>query len=244
MDCRTARSLLGFARPRCPELPPDDSDALDAHLSSCAECDAVARVERDSDGRIAEAMRGVDVPIGLRERILDRLASERGAWQRRRLGWAVRVSAVAAVLMLAVYLGFVWFGPRPQRLDIERLHAQGFARVTSPDPRKVESWFEEDFKIKTAAPSDFNYAYFKEFGIASCQGQRVPSMYFARGDTEAHVYVVSKDQFDLKALNETESIDSGGYHVEVRRDDPDHAFVVFFKGESLGPLLTNDNPAQ
>jgi hypothetical protein len=244
MDCRTARLLLDFARPRCPELPADDSDALDAHLSSCADCDAVARVERETDVRIARTMQAVDVPIGLRERILDRLESKRGDRQRRRLGWAVRVSTAAAVLILAVYLGFAWFGPRPQPLDIERLHAQGFARVTSPDPRKVETWFKEDFDVTTVAPSDFNYAYFKDFGIASCQGQRVPSMYFARGDTEAHVYVVSKDQFDLNALNETEPIDSGGYHVEVRRDDPDHAFVVFFKGDSLGPLLTNDNPAQ
>jgi len=244
MDCRTARLLLDFARPRCPELPPEDSDALDAHLSGCADCDAVARVEREADSRIAHAMRAVDVPIGLRERILDRLESERGDRQRRRLGWTVRVAAAAAVVLLAVWFGFSWFRHRPQPLDTERQHAQWFARMTSPGPRKVEAWFKEDFDLATVAPSDFNYAYFKDFGIASCQGQRVPSMYFARGDTEAHVYVVSKDQFDLNALNETEPIDSGGYHVEVRRDDPDHAFVVFYKGESLGPLLTNDNPAQ
>ena len=39
MDCRTARMLLDFARPRCPELPQGETDALEAHLSGCADLD-------------------------------------------------------------------------------------------------------------------------------------------------------------------------------------------------------------
>jgi hypothetical protein len=244
MDCRTARLLLDFARPRCPELPPDDSNALDAHLSGCAECDALARAERDVDGRLARAMRAVDVPLGLRERIFDRLESERGDRQRRRLGWTVRIAAAAAVVLLAVWFGFAWFGKPPRELDLWALHDRDFAHFTSQDRQKVQDSFKEDFNLTTVAPSGFNYAFLKDYGIASCQGQRVPSMFFARGDTEARVYVVSKDQFDLKALNDAEPIDSGGYRLEVHREDPDHAFIVIYKGESLQPLLTNDSPAQ
>ena len=236
--------LLEFARPRSGELPPSDADALESHLAGCIECDAQARADRAADARIAQAMRAVSLPAGLRDRILDRLATEQTNQQSRRLAWTARLAVAAAVVLLAVGFGITWFGSRPQPLDLEQLHAQGFARSTSPQREKVEGWFKEDFNLNTVAPSAFNYAYLKDFGLASCQGQRVPSMYFARGETEAHVYVISKDQFDLKALSESEPIESGGFHVEVHRDDPDHAFVVFYKGDSLRPLLSAEEPAQ
>jgi hypothetical protein len=244
MDCRTARLLLDFARPRCPELPADEAEALDAHLSGCAECDALSHADRVVDVRLSQVMSAVDIPIGLRDRIVARLVSDRGDRQRRRLGWTVRIAAAAAVVLLAVWAGFAWFGSRLRELDIERVHTEGYAKYTSPDRDKVANWFKEDFNLATVAPGGFDYRFFKDYGLASCQGQRVPSIFFARGDTEAHVFVISSDQFDLNALNEAQPIDSGGYRVEVVRDDPDHAFVILYKGESLRPLLVDGNSAQ
>src|SRR5689334_15791744 len=103
MDCRTARLLLDFERPRVPELPPDDASALDAHLAGCPECEALAQADRAADDRLGRAMRDVAVPEGLHQRILDRLVAERGDQRRRWLGWTVRVAAAAAVVVLAVW---------------------------------------------------------------------------------------------------------------------------------------------
>jgi hypothetical protein len=243
MDCRTARLLLDFARPRCPELPTEDADALDAHLSGCAECDALSHAERVIDVRLTQAMSAVDIPAGLRDRIVARLEKERGNRQRRRLGWTMRFAAAAAVIFLAVWAGFAWFRNQPRELDTEALLDNRIIK-SSPDREKVANWFKEDFNLTTVAPAGFDYRFFKDYGLASCQGQRVPSMLFARGDTEAHVYVISRNQFNLDALTDAQPIDSGGYRVEVVRDDPDHAFVVLYKGESLRSLLVNSNSAQ
>ena len=156
----------------------------------------------------------------------------------------MRVAAAAAVVLLAVYLGWVWYTNRARKLDLWALHDQVFTRTYSADAKKVEGWFKEDLNITTVAPTQFNYAYLKEFGIASCQGRRVPSLYFANKDTEAHVYVVTGEQFDMDALKEAEPIDSGGFHVEVRQVVPDHAFVVIYRGDSLQPLLMQEGSAQ
>jgi hypothetical protein len=243
MDCRTARLLLDFARPRCPELPPDEADALGAHLAGCTECDILARAERAGDARLAQAMRDVSVPEQLPGRILARLDTERGDRQRRRVGWTVRIAAAAAGIVLATWLGIVWYGTRTRPLDLEALHDKAVVH-TSASAKKVEEWFKEDFGLTMTAPTAFNYGHLKDFGLASCQGRNVPKLYFARGDTEAHVYVVTGEQFDMEALKDAESVDSGGFHLEVVRDVPDHAFVVIYRGESLQPLLAQENLAQ
>jgi hypothetical protein len=245
MDCRTARFLLDFAHPRRAELPADDADALSAHLAGCADCDTLARAERAADDRLGQAMRAVAIPEGLRSRIMDRLETDRGVRRRRTAGWVLRISAAAAIVVLAVLAGFAIFANRPRPLDLWALHDKKFAEQTTADAKKVEGWFKEDFDISTTAPTTFNYAYLTNFGIGSCQGRRVPALYFANNDTVAQVYVVSSDQFDVEALvREPEQIDSGGLHVEVRREDADHAYVVIYRGESLQPVLAQEGAAQ
>jgi hypothetical protein len=248
MDCRTARLLLDYARPQVGELPAGETDALEAHLAGCPDCDALARAERQADERLGQAMRDVPVPQGLQERILVRLEAERGDRQRRWLGWTVRAAAAAAVIVLAVYAGLTLYPKKPPPLDLWAFHTATVEKYISPDPRKVEAWFQEQHKLTTTAPSSFNYAYLKHYDLAECQGRRVPMLLFIRGDTEAHVFVVTKEQFDLDAVGDGESVDSGGYHVGVLRDDDrdhDHAFVVVYRGESLKPVLLDEQgPAQ
>src|SRR5260370_21903680 len=164
MDCRTARLLLDFARPRGPGRPPTDADALEAQLSGCADCDVLARAERAADERLAQAMRDVPVPDGLRDRIVARLQAERGDRHRRWLGWTVRGAAAAAAILLAVWLGFVWYRYRPRELDLWALHNEVSARYMSPSADKAVDWFKEDFNLKTVAPVNFNYRYLKDFG--------------------------------------------------------------------------------
>ena len=85
MDCKTARLLLDFARPLCPELDTADAEALHSHLAECPECGPFAAGERRIDGHFGRAVRDVPVPEHLRDRLVKRLAVERDAWYRRRL---------------------------------------------------------------------------------------------------------------------------------------------------------------
>jgi hypothetical protein len=241
MDCRTARLLLHFARPHPSELPARDADALEAHLTGCPECEAVAHIERLGHAHLGEAMRKVPIPDGLRERILDRLATERGDRRRIWVGWTVRATAMAALIVIGVLIGLAWRGTHPPELDLAALLQE---RILSPDNDGVRDAFQEQYRLKTSTPAAFNYGYLKVFGLAECQGRRVPYLFFAHDKNEAWVYVVSKDQFDLSALPDGEAMDSLGYHAAVLRDDdPDHAFVVIYKGESLKPLLLDDQQA-
>ena len=76
MDCKTARTLFDYARPRCCELDPVEARALEEHLSRCPECDTLAHAERLIDDHLGKAVRQVDVPPGLRGRLLARLQTE------------------------------------------------------------------------------------------------------------------------------------------------------------------------
>src|SRR5262249_51061041 len=247
MGCRTARLLLEFARPRLAELPPDDGDALDAHLAGCAECDTLARAEREADARLRQAMQAVALPEGLRDRLLARLERDRAEQRRRWVGWTVRLAAAAALLFAVSLLVYHWYASKKPELDLANLLFVN-SDVISQDREKVEKGFLDHYEVKTTTPVAFNYAFLKFYAIADCQGKRVPFLYFQRRETEARitearVYVVSSDQFNLANLEPGEHDESGGSHVAVMRDDPDHAFVIVYKGESLLPLLRDDNEA-
>ena len=142
---------------------------------------------------------------------------------------------------MVVWLGFVWYGRRPRELDLWRLHAE----VCYPalEPEKIKAALYEQSKVETPIPLGFNYACLKFSGVVPCQGRSVPMLLFIRGESEARVYVIASDQFDLKTLNEAEPIDSGGYEVKIVPEDSDHSFVVIHKGE-LQPLLAHENAAQ
>src|SRR5437660_2739927 len=168
MDCRTARLLLEFARPRIAELPPSDGDALEAHLASCTDCDALARAEREADARLGQAMQAVPLPEGLRDRILARLEADRADQRRRRLGWTIRFAAAAALLLAVSLFALTFLGKNKPELDLQALlfqHSNSSGRQTSEN-------VERD--LRSPAPAAFNYAFLNLHGTAYCQGKPVP----------------------------------------------------------------------
>src|SRR5437879_2213818 len=122
MDCRTARLLLTFARPRAAELEAGAAEALTDHLAECAECGALARAEHQVDRLLGLAMRQVSTPLDLRQRLLTRLQVERRNWYQRLPREHPRIAAaVAAVLLLAGGLAvYAAFRP-PRALDLQDL---------------------------------------------------------------------------------------------------------------------------
>src|SRR5437016_5220961 len=99
MDCNHARLLVGFTHKKA-ELDTAEAEALQAHLEQCPECELMARSERAIDEALGRAMNDVPVPEGLKERVVDKLASRQRPRFRRRL-------ALAASLLLV--FGFGWF---------------------------------------------------------------------------------------------------------------------------------------
>lgn len=225
MDCRTARQLLEFARPRCCELEASEADALESHLADCAECGPLAQIERQIDDRIVRVMRAVPVPAGLRERLLSRLAKEKWAVRRK---WLVR-GAVAAAIVLAIGLGIYW-----QRSQLTRLELDPLAQEQGLDADRLEAWYHSHGRKDVVVPRQFNYAYLQYFGFAELQERRVPDLRFFHDGNVAHVFILSADQFDLEQ-QEQDMAQGSNRTVRLLRHPENRriAYLVIFTGPSL-----------
>src|SRR5688572_6373951 len=132
MDCRTARNLLIYHRAGPPELDDADRQLLQAHLAGCPECDPLARPERHVDAHLARAMREVPIPANLRKRLLKQLAVNREEWYRRWLARGMRVAAVAALVVVALFVGMSWRKQTLPKLDNEGIMAEAKQPSYSP----------------------------------------------------------------------------------------------------------------
>jgi hypothetical protein len=248
MDCKTARVLLDFHRPRVGELAPDEAIALERHLATCPECDAANRAERRLDDHFGRVMRDVPLPDHLRERLLTRLREERAAALRRKLAWGARALVAAAVLLLGVFVAWRLAGPKPVTLDPNALVVEDFQKYNPRSAQQVQEAFRERYHIDMVAPALFDYGYLAEYEPATLQGKRVAKLIFQRsqdqgGIVRARVYVLTADQFDLPALlaslpenrPEIESLDR---RLRVLPSDkPDTIYLIIYEGDSLEPLL-------
>jgi hypothetical protein len=248
MDCRTARLLLNFARPRPAELPADEAAALEGHLTGCPDCDCLSRAERQLDDHLGRAVRDVPDPEGLRGRLLDRLAAERQGWNRR---WLLRgagvATAAAAAVVIFVGLWLHWRPPLPTLNPQEALAVQMELRNASPE--LVEDGFKEKYGMTVVAPREWlplNYTLLTHYGPCSCQGRIVPMLLFQRGNDRARIYIVTNRQFDVKDAANLLPENSGGFTVEVRPhpDNPNIVYVIVYSGNSLQPFLRDEGGMQ
>jgi hypothetical protein len=239
MDCKTARVLLEFARPH--ELDAAEAQALDSHLASCGECDALARAERQLDEQFGRAVRQVALPAGLRERIVGQLQQERNIGRSRRVAWTRRIAAVAAALLLAALVGYLLYPSEPPDLRVDELQNRAFLQ-RGANRERVQEWLSEQ-RGNLAAPAQFNYALLAYYGLEEQQKQRIPMLVFVNGRDRALVYIISGKQFNLDALVRDRPASSGGQSVAILADGehPDIAYVVIYTGESLQPFLTESS---
>jgi hypothetical protein len=254
MDCKTARVLLDYQRPG--ELPPEEAADLERHLGSCVECDGAARAEQRLDAHFGRAIREVPLPAQLRERLLSRLKEERAAVLRHRLAWTARGVAVAAALLLGVFLWWHFTVAKPQRLDPGYLVEEDYKKTRSPSPEKVETWFQEHHKLAMVAPRMFSYDYLVDYDLTSFQGKWVPKLIFQReqnkdfGFVRARVYVLTAAQFDLPALladlpGDPPEFQSWERKLTVRdaQQAPNTKYLIIYDGDDLRALEPPPNPA-
>lgn len=236
MDCKTARLLLEFGRPVAPELDESELDALHAHLADCPECGPTAQVERRADAVIGRAVRAVPLPEGLRDRLREQLRNGRRSALRRRWAWRTTAAgAVAATLLVAVWLGHR--GTQPTPLNPEQVGADWFARNLNPSPAGVEHWFRGK-GTETVAPPGFDYAKLRYYDLTDLQGRQVPFLLFASGEQEAGIYVLSDRQFDLAQAAASPPVGGSGYTAIIRRHPADAhvAYLIVYTGSSLTPF--------
>lgn len=252
MDCKTARLLLDFHRPRAGELAADEAADLERHLGCCPECDAAARAGRRLDDHLGLAVRDVPVPDKLRERLLARLKGERQAALRRKLAWAARGAAVAAALLIGVFVWWQYIGSKPPRLELDPLTEADIAKHNSRTPEQVEVWFQEHHQITMVAPKDFDYRFLADYELATLQGKPVPKLVFQRsennGITRARVFVLTREQFDLSGLPTVPpDIQSLGRWLTVKEppEAPNTRYLIIYEGDNgLDPLIDKDKLPQ
>lgn len=238
MDCKTARLLLEFVRPQPTELQASETAALEQHLAGCAECDALARAERQVEAQLGVAMRAVAVPEGLRFRLLNRLERERRAWYRR---WAVRAAgglAAAAAIILAVWFGLSRDQRRPEVDPIEV--ATAYSYRTQKGEEGVNDWLGEQrsrakWKGELRAPGQFNYAFLTSCELNNDDRKPVPVLVFTRavkaGETETvRVLIYSEQDFNVDNLDVSEGDSANRYRKLTDPRYPGLVYLVLMQG--------------
>jgi hypothetical protein len=243
MDCRMARLLLEFTHPGGSELAGDPAEAaeLETHLHTCPECDAAARTERRVDEHMGRAMREVSLPVGLRQRVMDRLARDRAVARRR---WLVRASSVAAAFVLVALSWWVWAVVSVPGLPVDKINKDASEfQISGIDSKTVTQWFQEKYHVTTEAPGGsgefaLNYGLLVDYGLDSLQGQQVPRLLFVEGKNSARVYIVTDWQFRIKEIPDGAVFPGSGATVAVWQhpSNPHLAYVIVYSG-SLEPFL-------
>jgi hypothetical protein len=204
MNCQVARVLLPFARPNAADLDAVERQLLDAHLATCNPCSELARQECAWDERIGPAVRNVPIPEGLKDRLLARVAQEcKPAHRLRR-----RVYAIATAAALFAAFGLVWYFVN-QNAPLVDLSEQ--VPISTTDPDFVLDQLRADGKSPNLEfPQEL---YLWDFNLLTdyyvrllSDGQRIPTLIFHKGDTEAKVTLWRRGKINTSRINESEFI--------------------------------------
>jgi hypothetical protein len=224
MECHHVRQLLAFWRRPVDGLDAEEQAALRHHLDQCPECAALARDERRADGALGPPLRDIAVPAGLKERLLQHLAS-----QRRPIPAWIKGAAAAVFLAAAGGAGYLAWSVRPLLNSAEIVQLWEAKSAKSADD--VEAWFQSH-GVTMQAPRQFNYKdYFRSCDMVEFMGRRVPLLLFNHPDRSAwaQVYVLSSDQFRLHELAEGERLPT--QNALISRPDADTVYLIFHSGD-------------
>jgi hypothetical protein len=178
------------------------------------------------DRIIAQAMRSVDIPDGLRSRVLARLRLERS---RRRRTWPLRHprwAAAAAVLLICSLSAFGYWWQRPLPIiDMDAL--QNSSQLMGQSDQVAMLFAERGWRL--APPRMLRYNFLISSGWELFQGKLVPRLLFEGNNGQiAEVFILSNRDFDR--FNSPKP--SGNIAVFSDSSDADHFFLVRFTGGS------------
>jgi hypothetical protein len=228
---------LYFDRPGETDLGTEGKETLDTHLRDCGRCRRQAQAERRADEHVGAALRQVPVPNDLSARLKLRLAAERRSTYRRfvlRLG---RDLAVAAALLLAIFLGGrYWSYYNRPVLDLEEM-------VNSQldwQPEQIERLATATLRTSIVLPRNFNYGRLYSYSVQELKGRLVPRLLFRSPDGRiAEVLILTDAQFNLGRSLDKPRFGSGNLTMELRLDqqDPRIGYLFIYSGESVDDWL-------
>jgi hypothetical protein len=252
MDCETARLFLHFDRPGERDLGGPEADELHAHLEHCSGCNTLAQSASRLDQHLGRAMRAVEVPAGLKSRLLERLAADRRVARRRRIGRFARWASVAACLALLLWAGFAW--THPTKKDVSPYEVVSSLNISRPDLDKVNRGLKDLDRLFAApsfvsdtlggggegpgAPDFVNYRYqvggpsFSELpGYAGYKYPKVPQLVFAHGSSRAIIYVLDNRRF---RVGELEGANDYEYKLDVVEPGNGFTYLILHNGPNPG----------
>ena len=225
MDCQTARQLLPYLNPRAEPLPAELASSLEAHAGQCDFCSTQLQTSGREDRVIALAMRDVDIPEGLQQRLLGRLRRER---IKRRRNWPVHhprwAAAAALFLCLSATAGvFWWQRPLP---TIDMIALENSAQESGSEKQVAILFAERGWHV--APPRVFRYNFLVSCGWELFQGKIVPRLLFEGNNGQiAEVFILS-----TKAFNTAGSEASGNFALFQDPSDENTWYLVRSTGAS------------
>lgn len=232
MECHDIQQLLAFVNRKCEELDAPERAALREHLEKCPDCTAISHAERHADETLGRVLRDVLAPADLKQKVMKRLAAERGVAQWHALK---RVApAAAAVLLCVIFGGTAWhLWPLP---DVSVNDAVEFAR--HDDALVEKQWSEEqarnflaDRGLRVQLPDEFDFRFLRQVEVAEFKNRRVAKLSFLtelqNGQTaKADVLILPHRQFRVDKLPVQDVNDATNLRF-LHRDD--FTYVIFYR---------------
>ena len=177
---------------------------LDRHLTGCPACSVDARSAASFDRAVADAMRAVTIPGGLRDRLSTLASAHRGAVIRQKV---YHLAALAASLFLGVGLAFGVFSASRPKIDTNHMVELNDELIQNPDG-KLQRWLAEQ-KFPDRLPEPFDSYLLFTLGNETIQGKNIPVVVF-RHPTDprgfAKVYFFRDDgTYNLKYLQDAQA---------------------------------------
>jgi hypothetical protein len=238
MDCQTARLLLGLLRAGGPDdLGPEAQADLDAHLDTCAYCQAFAAGDAGFDAAVAAAMRAVAVPADGQTRAVAAATARRAIVVRR--AWLKGVAVAAGLLLLAPagYLGFLYSRPA---VDAQEL-AAAFDRQRDDPERAAADWLAAQ-GLPPTLPARLDPRYLLSVGRVDLEGKPTPCLQFVRpradgGVDTLQLFVLTRHRFRLAGLQAGQSSFATVQPVPEGPGHPGVAYLMLYTTPTADPFV-------
>jgi hypothetical protein len=236
MQCRDAQFYLRLRRQAGDELGAEVTADLDRHLAGCPACAADAGRAAAFDRAVANALRSVPVPAGLRDKLLAQSSTHHGAVIRRKV---YRVAALAASLFFGVGLAFGVFSASRPKIDPTELVIRHDEQMQDREGRLLSQWLTAQ-KFPDRLPEAFDPSLIISMGTEKVQGTEVPVVTFAhpteRGFAKVYIFRTN-GSYNTELLRDAQASHTAAIVIEDQRQFRGVKYVILHTGRDLTPFL-------